>query len=385
MYFASKYIIQEIVMDNELNINDQFVLMLSRLTISEKNEELIGELIKNENIYWPRIFQTAIQNKVLGLLYDNLKKLDLLSKIPSRYEKNAKYFYLGNAIRNSETLEEYEKVIRIITDEGVKAVPLKGIYLTPNMYKNYGSREMSDVDLLVKKEDCPKLIDIMTELGYEQGSYNKKTGKVDAYSKEKKMLWKMNMNTMIPFAKPTDSPYSECFKFDISFNLDLKLDPNPVPWMIDRANKVDELWHLKPSDFFIHLCCHLYKEASNAEWIYQNKDINLIKFCDVREYIIQKMSTEDVNEAIETAIEFNVKNAIYYTVYYLKMIYYDGYEDSILNKLEVKDLNFLNEFGQNNFKEPVQFKKNFWERIFSDSNAEELKNLNKFVDKYKNI
>lgn len=193
------------------------------------------------------------------------------------------------------------------------------------------------------------------------------------------------MNTMIPFAKICDSQYAECVKFDISFNLDLKLEPNPVSSMLDRAYQSDGLWYLKPSDFFIHLCCHLYKEASNAEWIYQNKDVNIIKFCDVREYVLQKMQTEDIQKAIHSALEYKVNQAVYYTIFYLKMIYQDGYEDGIMKELEIDDLSFLEQFGQNNFKEPVKFKKSFWERIFSDSNAEELKEMSKFVDKYKKL
>jgi len=145
------------------------------------------------------------------------------------------------------------------------------------------------------------------------------------------------------------------------------------------------LWYLRPSDFFIHLCCHLYKEASNAEWIYQNKDVNIIKFCDVREYILQKMRTEDIQEAIHAVLECRVNQAVYYTIFYLKMIYQDGYEDKILEELEISDLSFLDQFGQNNFKEPVKFKKSFWERIFSESNAEELREMSKFVNKYRKL
>lgn len=370
---------------NELNENDQFVLRLSRLTISEEDTKIITDLIESEKLNWPRIFQVAIQNKVLGLLYNNLKRLKLISRIPTRYEKNAKFFCLGNAIRNTELFKEYEKVIHALTQAGIKAVPLKGIYLAPNVYHEYSAREMSDVDLLVKREDSAKILEIMTSLGYEQGSYKKETHKVEPYSREKKMLWNMNMNTMIPFAKICDSQYAECIKFDISFNLDLKLEPNPVPSMLERAYQSDGLWYLKPSDFFIHLCCHLYKEASNAEWIYQNKDVNIIKFCDVREYILQKMRTEDIQEAIHSALEHKVNQAVYYTIFYLKMIYQDGYEDKIMEELEIDDLSFLEQFGQNNFKESVKFKKSFWERIFSDSNAEELKEMSKFVDKYKKL
>lgn len=370
---------------NNLNENDKFVLLLSRLTISEADTKIITDLIQSEKLNWSRIFQVAVQNKVLGLLYNNLKRLILISYIPMRYERNAKFFFLGNAIRNNELLKEYEKVIHALTQAGIKAVPLKGIYLVPNMYQEYGAREMSDVDLLVKREDSAKILEIMSDLGYEQGSYKKDTHKVEPYSREKKMLWNMNMNTMIPFVKICDSQYAECIKFDISFNLDMKLAPNPVPSMLERAYQSDGLWYLRPSDFFIHLCCHLYKEASNAEWIYQNKDVNIIKFCDVREYILQKMRTEDIQEAIHAVLECRVNQAVYYTIFYLKMIYQDGYEDKMLEELEISDLSFLDQFGQNNFKEPVKFKKSFWERIFSESNAEELREMSKFVNKYRKL
>ena len=38
---------------------------------------------------------------------------------------------------------------------------------------------------------------------------------------------------------------------------------------------------LRQDDFFIHLCAHLYKEASTLPWVEMMRDMTLYKYCDI--------------------------------------------------------------------------------------------------------
>ncbi len=66
--------------------------------------------------------------------------------------------------------------------------------------------------------------------------------------------------------------------------------------MIDVAYFDNGVWKLKPAHFFIHMCCHHYREGSHASWILIGKDLNIIKFCDVREYVVNCMKHDDILE-----------------------------------------------------------------------------------------
>ena len=46
-------------------------------------------------------------------------------------------------------------------------------------------------------------------------------------------------------------------------------------------NQGVKLETLNKYDFFIHLCCHLYKEATTLPWVKMGRDMTFYKFCDI--------------------------------------------------------------------------------------------------------
>ena len=124
--------------------------------------------------------------------------------------------------------------------------------------------------------------------------------------------------------------------------------------------------------FLVHLCVHLYKEATTTMYVIENNDLNLIKFCDVREYVLQKMNEKSIDRAIEFSLKNELGKCLYYCFYYLKMIYNDGYENKILEKIGEFHDDFLNEYGEDEYNSPQIYRKTFWERFFSVDNSDEI-------------
>lgn len=356
-------------MQVEMTREQRLLVLLNRVSFTSEEIETVRSLLE-ENLYWPEIFRIAIKNKILGLLYANLEKLRLAYLIPSRYRRTALFFKLGVAERNKGYIEESTRILQKVSEEGIVCTLLKGSYLIPAIY-GLGPRDMNDIDILINREDGKKVMQIMEAFGYVQGRFSSEKNDIEAYTKEKKLLWKMKMNNLSPFVKKSESPFFDHYKVDFSFNLDLELKVDPVKEMLARAWQEDGLSYLKPEDFFLHLCCHLYKEATNAEWIYINSDINFIKFCDVREYVLHKMDKASLKEAVEFAKQYGLEKSIYFTVYYLREIYNDGYETELLESIDIP-ADFLNYYGDRNFANPLVWKKDFWGRLFSDSNKDEL-------------
>lgn len=368
---------------SEINNEMRLMVLLNRLTFTQTEIKEVKELLESD-LYWPEVYRIAIKNRVIGLAYHNLERLKLSYLVPSKYRRNGMFYTLGNGMRNKSLIMEYKNIIKKMNDEGIKCAPLKGVFLVPNLYENYGSRDMNDVDILINRKDSKKVLKIMEELGYLQGRFNQEINDIENYTKEKKMLWKMKMNNLCPFVKKSGSEYHKYYKFDFSFNLDLDITVDPVQEMLDGADEIDGMHYLKPKDFFLHLCCHLYKEATNAEWIYINSDINLIKFCDVREYIQQKMDKTSLKESVNFAKEYGLEKAIYFTVFYLKELYNDGYEDEVLDYIDIEEVEFLNQYGKRNFEQEISWNKNFWERLSSDTNKDEIVYNKKFQKQFEN-
>ena len=50
-------------------------------------------------------------------------------------------------------------------------IALKGLFLLENIYKDVGARSMSDLDILVHREDLNRTIEILQGLGYQLSRY----------------------------------------------------------------------------------------------------------------------------------------------------------------------------------------------------------------------
>ncbi|MNO60343.1 hypothetical protein D3C76_509500 [compost metagenome] len=233
---------------------------------------------------------------------------------------------------------------------------------------------------MIRRADIADIRKCMNELGYIEGEYDKRTNELKPVAKEKSMLWKTKMNNLLPFKKVNDCEYAKLTEFDFSFSLDLDLNLEPVERMVEASEPMSEspFQALKPAHFFIHQCCHHYKEATNASWVILDNDINLIKFCDVREFVLQIMTTDDLQEAIDFAKIYGIQKAVYFTLFYLNLIYTDGYEEEMLNQLSIDDNEFLNYFGEKDFGYSLKWSKSFWDRMFSDSNKDEITETPKY-------
>jgi len=366
-------------MKNELSNEQNFLIQISRLTFLKSNETELEALL-SKNLNWIDIYRMAIKNKVLNLMWYNLSKMGYENYIPSNLERIAYFSYLGTKKRNKAYLEELKRIITIMNINGTSCVPLKGAYLIKHLYKDLGIRTINDIDCLIRHRDIGKVLSIMNKQGYIEGEYDNKTNSIKPVSRGKKILWNMKMNNLLPLVKISKSKYVKISEFDFCFSLDLDIKKEPVDIMISRTitEGNDGFNYLKPSDCFLHLCCHLYKEATNSMWVMIEKDLNLIKFCDIREFVIQKMDESALEESVQFAKEYGLERAIYFTLYYLNEIYADGYENKIMNKLDLDNNSFLNTYGERDFGKGIIWKKSFWQRMFSDNNKDELNTLPKY-------
>lgn len=368
---------------NILSDEEKLVVLSSRLTFSERDEEELEQL-KIQKLNWMEIIRISIKNKVLPLVWNNLSARGYKSKeiIPQRLQQVINFYNIGTRERNKVYLEQLDLIAEALRNNGVNCVPLKGGYLIRNVYKDLGIRTVNDIDCMISRADVSKVRDVLRSLGYIEGEYDENQGQIIPVSREKLMLWKTKMYNLFPFRKLTASDYAKVVNFDFSFSMDLDIKTEPVDIMVGRSeqHQKDKHNYLRPSDFFVHQCCHHYREASNASWVMLDSDLNLIKFCDAREYILQEMNDSDFEEAITFAKTYGFEKALYFTLYYLNEIYGDGYEEALMHRLDIQDLSFLNAFGENDFGYSIQWKKNFWQRIFAESNKDEINEQAKYAD-----
>jgi len=355
----------------ELNNDQKLLILLSRLSFSPSEESELLDLA-SKNIDWYVLLCYAVKNKVLGFVYHNLDKYDLVDKLPKQIIRLIRFYYTGNKFRNKVYIQEFQKLSHKFDEANISYAPLKGISLLTDLYKDMPGRSLNDIDCMIDYEQYKNVKQIMQSEGYEQTEYDDTTKTHIPISRKKAVFWNLHMNNSYPFRISVEDTFCERVNFDFCFGI----DKNNRKIVSDMLKRMDAKNQLNPYDFYIHLCSHIYKEAVNDMWIWSGRDNNLVKFTDIREFSIRYMTANDFNMALEIveAEGGNLLKAIHFTVFYLNEIFQDGYEQDIINRCKIDDNEYLQCFNEN-----VRFKKDFWERLFSYSNVDELSETPKYL------
>jgi hypothetical protein len=114
------------------------------------------ESLLAEEIDWKYVLQTAEEHRVIPLLFQNLKS-DFAAAIPQsvlialqkRQQENAKLNF-GRTAQLIKLIGELRKI-------GVPVLAYKGMALAAVAYNDVTLRQFTDVDLLIRKQDFPKV------------------------------------------------------------------------------------------------------------------------------------------------------------------------------------------------------------------------------------
>jgi len=120
------------------------------------------------------------------------------------------------------------------------------------------------------------------------------------------------MSNLHPFLKKSERDL--IYELDFRYALDDNLSKEPINEIIRMYAETNVV---KPAHYLIHRCSHFYGEGKHSINIMWAKDFNLIKLCDVREYIIQFTIPDDLIELITFAKKIQTrKTSILYNVFF---------------------------------------------------------------------
>ena len=122
--------------------------------------------------------------------------------------------------------------------------------------------------------------------------------------------------------------------------------------------------------YLIHLCTHYYDEAKHAVTIQFAKDLNIIKLCDIREYIIRYLDSDGLSSLLIFAKKYNLQKQVYFTFYHIQIIYGDNFIN--LSDVNISNFDFLDEFGDNTLINQKHYTNLLLDRIFSCNNRRHL-------------
>jgi len=135
------------VLPRNLRPEYELILACARTRLDQATTERIRRLVAGE-LDWPRLMQTALDHKVLPLVYANLAAANppgllqgWIDALRLHFEKNVR--------RNLYLTAQLLRLLDAFQSERIVAIPYKGPVLTAQAYGNLGLRAFDDLDFLV--------------------------------------------------------------------------------------------------------------------------------------------------------------------------------------------------------------------------------------------
>ena len=284
----------------------------------------------------PELLGQIFANRMAGVAYGVLEKTELLSNVDREFRNSLK----GAWILNEKLNEDFFGCLNYLSAQldacGVPYALLKGAYLCGKYPTGY--RTSNDIDVLVNSEDVGKVSAKLKLAGFKQGYI--RNGKFVEATRQQIIESKMTRGETVPFIKEIKLPYIKYLEVDLNFSLDYKNgDTTSVKKMLDRTQTVivrnTKVRTLCPEDFMLHLCAHLYKEATTVPWIRMKRDMTFYKYSDIY-MLINEMSDDEQSKLIATAKESGLEKELSYC---LNSIYsfFDIPTGKLMNYIEERD------------------------------------------------
>ncbi len=244
------------------------------------------EIEKNISKYMtPEVLGLLYANRMQTVAYKVIEKFGLFDLLGAEVKRALKNSYMSDLLFNDSYIQCVDELSQVLSQFDKKYAALKGAVLC-RKYPD-GCRTSNDMDILVNSDDISALGNILAENGFEQGYV--RNGIFYKASRKEIISSKMMRGETVPYVKEVNKPLLKYFEVDLNFSLDYKNGADNVKEMLMHTESVKvrngKILTLQPLFFFIHLCCHLYKEMTTLPWIEMKKDMTMYKFLDIAEFL----------------------------------------------------------------------------------------------------
>jgi len=348
------------------------LMALARPRLTSAAQENIRDFlaVSGADLDWGLFLDQACRHGVLPLAGRNLMRYRLVHSPEGRtlapYRWIYSYAYEGNRRRNIALGDEYAKVVRGLNTVDLAYAIRKGPVLTEGVYRDLGSRRMSDLDVLLHPKSFPEFARIVNDLGYEQGHLSRNAEHVVPFDRETQLVWRVALaNSALPFLKSAQRDDVELFVIDPCFSLFQSRSGITADVGDFLARAVDttafgELARmLDPVDQVIDCCVQLHVEATTLMYIEMGKDLMVLKFLDLVE-LLRGLSGEACKTLSARVRGYGLGKVAFYALYHAALLYPDDVPSDLVAEFDSGDLEFLDTYGV------LDDQRQRWERSFAE-------------------
>ena len=149
---------------SHLSPEDRLFLLISRGGLTSE-EQLRARGLLALPLRWPELLGRVYDHQTWPLVYRNLRELGFFA-VPDAIQTELKRAYLATVLMNQRATDELAGLLHRLSDAGIPAVPLKGVYLANSLYEDPASRVCTDIDLLVPPSELDHTLEIIRAAGY---------------------------------------------------------------------------------------------------------------------------------------------------------------------------------------------------------------------------
>ncbi|MEB4885980.1 MULTISPECIES: nucleotidyltransferase domain-containing protein [Priestia] len=120
------------------------------------DDEFYDEVIKEIELYF-----------ISPQVYSLLKEKGELGNTPLFFQTRLKQKYQETLYQNLFIKNQTDHIIRKFEEEQIEVIPLKGVYFAEKYFGHLGARGTSDIDILVKRKDINKAIEVVKSMDFK--------------------------------------------------------------------------------------------------------------------------------------------------------------------------------------------------------------------------
>lgn len=326
----------------------------------------------------PMVLGHLFFNRMQAVAFGTLKKHDLLGKINREFRNSLKGAYIQNTEKNISFFQCVQLVEEALSECKCKYAMLKGAYLCKVYPEGY--RTSNDIDLLVHPDDVTEIGNALLKIGFKQG--NIRNGNFEAATRKEIIESKMMRGETVPYIKEINLPGMQFLEVDINFSLDYK--PGDTDLLEEMMNNTVVLeigeyrvHTLRNDDFFVHLCSHLYKEATTLPWVEMMRDMTLYKYCDIY-MLLNDVDEEYVDFLFDRAEKLGMEKVCAFAVLHTAELFKfrNKYAVEVATKALGYDIDFIHRvISPTEKKELIFTERSVIERFFADNRKKLLEEV----------
>ncbi|MEW6614163.1 MAG: nucleotidyltransferase family protein [Thermodesulfobacteriota bacterium] len=284
---------------------DKLLLLCCQTEISGKDIDWLIE-IQRDKIDWDYFLEKARGEGISPLVFIRLPKVLINKNYTPKYvtDELRKDYYLS-ASKNTLIFNELRNILKVLNKAGLRVIVLKGAALAEMAYGNLALRPMSDVDLLVKKEDLFSINEHLEGIGYFPS--DRSLDGIDFTSTYLTTLDYRNASTNSP-------------SFHIHWHFVNSTIPNDS--YINNI-KMEDIWQdaqkasvasvetlvMAPHHLIIHLSEHALRVTHSLS--------KLSLLCDINEAINSYQDRLDWDRLIKYSLKFKLDRMVYIALYFV--------------------------------------------------------------------